>query len=544
MSFVRVRLFQKGLVHVVVELIFNVGHPSGGATEFRVDGAGVVIDSCVGVDLPDGLAHGQNEVCVVAAAEGLQGPGKLHLDQIGSDADVLKGLRHGLRHLDGLRQSGQAALVNLDAEAVLAVVAGEAGLVQQLPGEFRVVAVFIVELFLPAWVPALQRLVEDGVVHGLAQSFEQLVDDLVTVDGPVHGLADHPPGFPGGGPRLSIGIPVHPAVVILAEGQDGQPDRGQRAFKHLHAFVDRLLVQHLGHVHHIGLAGEQHCQAGQVFGRGGDFQAFELRVDAPVFVGHGLELCGFLQFPCDELVGSGASGAVLKHGVALGGVLSGTANRGAGNHQDVEPPVRHVHLRLRQPHGEGVIVNNVHVAVGNHLGHGFCAHEASDCGPASGQRVGGLLVDGQNHVLDGELTPAVVHLDTLLEVEGVLAGVGADIPCLGQLRKNGGHAGFRADRRQVFPHRAHRQMAATGGQPGQVGVLGQRGNGQVKHRVFVGHGRHGGGFGRRGGCDLSRGCRRFRCGRRGRRRLGFSGRPAAGPHRGDDQHHHRQDRDS
>ena len=158
----------------------------------------------------------------VAVAEGVQRAGELDLDQLGVDADVLEGLGDGLGDFDGLRQAGQAGLVDFHGETVLAVVTGEAGLVEQFLGPFRIVAVLLVELFGPAGVPALQGVVEDGVVHGLAPALEQLVDDLFPVDGAVQRLADQRAGLTRGVPRLGVGVPVDLALVILSQGQDGE----------------------------------------------------------------------------------------------------------------------------------------------------------------------------------------------------------------------------------------------------------------------------------------------------------------------------------
>ena len=122
---------------------------------------------------------------VVLVAEGVQGAGEFHFDQIYVDADVFEGLGHRLGDFDGFGEAGEAALPDFQAEAVLSVVAGEAGLVKELLGQFRVVAIFCIKLFGPAGVPAFQGVVEDGVVHWLAAAFEQAIDDLLAVDGAV-----------------------------------------------------------------------------------------------------------------------------------------------------------------------------------------------------------------------------------------------------------------------------------------------------------------------------------------------------------------------
>ena len=67
---------------------------------------------------------------VVLVAEGVQGAGEFHFDQFYVDADVLKGLGHRLGDFDGFGESGEAALPDFHFEAVLSVVAGEAGLVE------------------------------------------------------------------------------------------------------------------------------------------------------------------------------------------------------------------------------------------------------------------------------------------------------------------------------------------------------------------------------------------------------------------------------
>ena len=143
---------------------------------------------------------------------------------------------------------------DLQAETVLAVVAGEARLVEKLFGKLGVVVVLQVKFVLPAGIPTFQRLMEDGVVHGFAAAFEQFVDNLLPVNGPVHGLAHQRPGFARCVPRFGVWVPVHLADIVLAKGKDGQADSGQRAFQYFHARVNGLLMQHLGHVHHVGFA--------------------------------------------------------------------------------------------------------------------------------------------------------------------------------------------------------------------------------------------------------------------------------------------------
>ena len=322
------------------------------------------------------------------------------------------------------------------------------------------------------------------------------------------------------------------AGVVLAQWEDGEAHGGEGAFEDFHAFVDGLLVEDFGDVHHIGFAGEQHSQAGQVFGGGGDAEAPEFGVDAPVVVGDGFVFGELFEFAAGELVGAGAGGAALKHSVALGFVLRRAADGGARHDEDVEPPGGYVHLGLGQVHPEGVVVDDRHIAGVDHFGHRVGAHKALEGGFAAGERVGHLLVDGEDYVFDGEFAVSEVELDALLEAEGVFAGVGADVPFFGELRQDVGDAGGGGDGGQVFPHWSEGEMAAAGGEPGVEGVLGKGSDGQVEHHVAFGHSGHCGGFGSGGGGgDGGSSCGgRGRGGGIGRR----GGGTAAGPEGGQD----------